>query len=291
MSTVISQQLKDIQLNTILDTGFFSAFTFSPAIHSHPCYEFIAAVSGEFHIETLSGEPIKMTPGKICLIPPGLHHGTIADGEDAEKLAVRFSYCGRGAETEYFDLFDGILGKITSPIIIDNGEKSVAIMKKLRDELCSNRLCGEVIVEAMLTEFYIETLRLICRGAENESREKSEAVVDSVHNRYYNIEMWFGKRFSENVTEEDLARELNLSKRQLSRNLREIYGMSFREKLCDVRVHNAVKLLTQTDSSVERIAAMVGYESPSGLYRAFERQLGMKISEFRAVGRCEREDK
>ena len=67
--------------------------------------------------------------------------------------------------------------------------------------------------------------------------------------------------------------------------------MSFREKLCDVRVHNAVKLLTRTDSSVERIAAMVGYESPSGLYRAFERHLGMKISEFRAVGRCEREDK
>ena len=131
-------------------------------------------------------------------------------------------------------------------------------MKNLRDELCSIRLCGEVIVEAMLTEFYIETLRLICRGAENESREKSEAVVDSVHNRYYNIEMWFGKRFSENVTEEDLARELNLSKRQLSRNLREIYGMSFREKLCDVRVHNAVKLLTRTDSSVERIAAASG---------------------------------
>ena len=46
MSTLISLQLKDIQLNTILDTGFFSAFTFSPTIHSHPCYEFIAAVSG-----------------------------------------------------------------------------------------------------------------------------------------------------------------------------------------------------------------------------------------------------
>ena len=282
MPIVINQQIRDIELNTVLDTGFFSTFTLSPAIHSHPCYEFIAAINGEFCVEPLSGDPIVMTPGKLCVIPPDYHHCTTARDQSPEKLAIRFSYRRAAADSELYELFDSMLGRIVSPILIDDGNVQVDIMKRLREELHSDHLFGSVMAETLLAEFYIETLRLICQADARNDRRKAAEISDSVHSRYYNIEMWFGKHFSESVTEEDLARELNLSKRQLSRNLREIYKMSFREKLCDVRVHNAAKLLSRTDSSVEKIAAMVGYESPSGLYRAFERQLGVKMSEFRA---------
>lgn len=280
IQTVFTIQINDIELNTIMDTGFFGAFTVSPAIHSHPCYEFIAAINGEFRVEPLSGDPIVMTPGAVCVIPPGFHHCTTAKGETPEKLAIRFKYCRVGTDGGIYDLFESALGRIREPIVIRNGQVPVGITERLRSELLSDKPCRDAMERSLLTELYIETLRLIC-DAPTDTQERQGDAADSVHSRYYNIEMWFGKHFNESVTEEDLAYELNLSKRQLSRNLREIYKMSFREKLCDVRVHNAAKLLSQTDSSVEKIAAMVGYESPSGLYRAFERQLGVKMSEFR----------
>lgn len=282
VQTVITLQIKDIELNTVMDTGFFGAYSVSPAIHSHPCYEFIAAINGKLFIESLSGEPIVIPPGTVCVIPPGFYHCTTAKGETPEKLAIRFNYRRVGADGGVYDLFDSALGRISSPVRLENGGVTVEIIERLRRELCSDKLCGEAMVESLFVQLYIETLRLICRSNDLHGlHERTTETADSVHSRYYNIEMWFGNHFSENVTEDDLARELSLSKRQLSRNLREIYGMSFREKLCDVRVHNAAKLLMQTDSPVEKIAALVGYESPSGLYRAFERQLGKKLSEYR----------
>ena len=78
-----------------------------------------------------------------------------------------------------------------------------------------------------------------------------------------------------------MAREIGLSKRQLSRVLRQIYNMSFREKLVDTRLHHAAKLLTRTDIPIEKIGYMIGYNTPSGFYTAFKKRFGVSGGEYR----------
>ena len=93
--------------------------------------------------------------------------------------------------------------------------------------------------------------------------------------------MWFADNFAKQITEDDLAAEVSISKRHLSRVLADIYGMSFREKLIEVRLHRAAQLLEQTEMNIDEIASAVGYRSFSGFHRAFVRYFGCTPYEYR----------
>ena len=93
--------------------------------------------------------------------------------------------------------------------------------------------------------------------------------------------MWFADHFAKQTTEEDLARDISLSPRQLSRVLSDIYGMSFREKLVEVRLHRAAQLLEQTEMNIDKVASSVGYLSFSGFHRAFVKFFGCTPFEYR----------
>ena len=92
---------------------------------------------------------------------------------------------------------------------------------------------------------------------------------DSKYSRYYRIEMWFAENLANQITEDDLAAEISLSSRQLSRVFSDIYGMSFKEKLIEIRLHRAAQLLEQTELNIDKVALAVGYLSFSGFHRAF----------------------
>lgn len=44
----LSTRVSDIEFQTVMDTGFFGNFAMTPAVHSHPYYEMIADIEGDF---------------------------------------------------------------------------------------------------------------------------------------------------------------------------------------------------------------------------------------------------
>jgi AraC-like DNA-binding protein len=78
-----------------------------------------------------------------------------------------------------------------------------------------------------------------------------------------------------------LAKKMNISKRQLSRILKQLFGTSFRQLLIDVRLNRAAQLLIETDASAEEIAAAVGYTSMSGFYSAFKDRFSISVGRYR----------
>jgi AraC-like DNA-binding protein len=115
----------------------------------------------------------------------------------------------------------------------------------------------------------------------DDEAEDDHISDDSKHLRYYRIEMWFTDNFAKPVTEDDLAREIAISKRHLSRVFNDIYGMSFKKKLIEVRLHRAVQLLEQTDLNAKEISTAVGYKSFSGFHRAFVKRFDSTPFEYR----------
>jgi AraC-like DNA-binding protein len=93
--------------------------------------------------------------------------------------------------------------------------------------------------------------------------------------------MWFADNFANRITEDDLAREVAISKRHLSRVFADIYGISFREKLIEIRLYRAAQLLEQTEMNIDEIALAVGYRSFSGFHRAFVNYFGCTPFEYR----------
>ena len=81
--------------------------------------------------------------------------------------------------------------------------------------------------------------------------------------------------YERQITPEDVADELHISVRQLSRILKKFHYMNFSTLLENVRIEKAKKYLETTSMSVEEIAYLSGYTNHYTFIRAFKRVVGV----------------
>lgn len=276
----LTTKIDDLELDMVMNTSTFFMFTLTPEYHSHPCYEMIAAVSGSFRVESLTGEVIEMHPGSVCIIPPDCFHATNSDLPDHEMVVMRFSYKRAAGAPEMFERFDSALKAVTSAARFDDCSRVTDLMLEIRDELFGGSISPRTVASTLMPTLYITLLRRI--SSVNSAPHKLTAdCEDNKQSRYFRIDRWLSEHHTQPVTADDLAQALNLSKRQLSRVLRDIYDMSFRDLLVEYRLYRAIKFLTRSDCSIDKIAALVGYSSPTGFRRAFIKRFGVTAGEYR----------
>lgn len=274
-------RFSDIEFHTVMDPSFKGFFYTTSGVHSHEYFELQAAIKGEYVIEFFEGKPIVMNKNSLCLIPPKCYHSTHSETQ-IEKFTMRFKYnqiCSDIDEKTIYESFNSILTNITAPVHI-NLDDSCSLFKSIREELLSDENYSELMARLYIGQIYLKLLRLL-DVYECEKRELNKQENDSNDSRYYAMELYFSKHYSEQITEASLAAQLGLSKRQTSRVFKTAYKMSFREKLIDVRMAKAAKMLAKTDIPIAEIAYMIGYTSISGFYVAFKRRFGISALEYR----------
>lgn len=271
-------QLGDIEIYTAPDMGFMGSFGVTPKIHSHPYYEIIVVIEGRLRICVLDDADIELEKGNLCVIPPNCYHSTNAYEGQAKMLAIRFSYGRVNGDGRIYEDFCRALERVHEPACFDTPENMSAVLLELRHEMTKKDRAWEYMCRSLLERLYIDVFRLLSSDSVSASGFISD---DSKHSRYYRIEMWFADNFAKQITEDDLASEISISKRHLSRVFADIYGMSFRDKLIEVRLHRAAQLLEQTEKNIEEISSAVGYRSFSGFHRAFVRYFDCTPYEYR----------
>ena len=83
------------------------------------------------------------------------------------------------------------------------------------------------------------------------------------------------------ISVEDLAADMNLSRVQLYRKVKAVTGSSPVELLRNARLNRAYQLLLTTDKSVSEVAYMVGFTAPSYFTKCFKDEYGMLPGEVR----------
>ena len=78
-----------------------------------------------------------------------------------------------------------------------------------------------------------------------------------------------------------IARELNVSKRQLQREL-QTRGYSFKQLADEVRRDLAISYLEEKQKSIGEITFMLGYSEPANFGRSFKKWTGTTPGEYRA---------
>jgi AraC-like DNA-binding protein len=82
---------------------------------------------------------------------------------------------------------------------------------------------------------------------------------------------------------DDLAAYMNLSRTQLYRKVKAVTGSSPVELLRTTRLKRAYELLLTTDKSVSEVAYAVGFSAPSYFTKCFKDEYGMVPGEVRKV--------
>lgn len=79
-----------------------------------------------------------------------------------------------------------------------------------------------------------------------------------------------------------LEKELHVSKYYISHTMSSKLKMGFNDYINSLRVSNACKYLLKTDKSITQISDLVGFNTMRTFNRAFQKQMGMTPSQYRA---------
>lgn len=91
------------------------------------------------------------------------------------------------------------------------------------------------------------------------------------------------KRLSKPPSVQELTRIAKMSRYQLDRRMRSVFGLVTGQWLIKIRLDAAQRLLQETDLPIVSIALHAGYSDQSAFTRQFHRATGLAPSDFRAA--------
>ncbi len=271
-----STTLDNVRIHSLWDTVYSGQSQLTPALHSHFNHEVQVCTQGDFLIEPELGSAITMRENDVCLIPREILHASCPGGADSQKLALRFYIEELTAGVPFFDLYNLLRTRLDtqgSPIQV-HSPQITALLGQIHTELYDSGENAGAVLELLLIQFFSALFRTLITNTPTATAGVLIGM-DNQNARAFKIETFFSKRYAEQVVEEDLARYLNLSLRQTTRDIQRLYGVTFREKLIQIRMRQAATLLLRTEMSVSEVAAAVGYTSTSGFFATFRKRYGL----------------
>ena len=246
-------------------------------LHSHSYYEVQVLQKGSCNIKA-HDQNVLVSEGEMIIIRPGsLHVPAIQLSDSLEKhaLALRVEKCS--GEEGYFDFFKNILDKHAmstlkvSKELMDNvvlffSLRPTSIQETFRVNLTAHEVLYGIF--ATFEDFVSDNLLTNNEGIV--LREHEEALLDVLVNSPIQL------------TLPDIAERLGYSVRQVQRFIQKKYGMPYIIMLRTRKIDSIKKLLVdEPDIPVSEIAARVGYNSETSLYRDFKKHVGCTPCEYR----------
>lgn len=264
------------------DGGFLNSSRLVSHAHNHAGIELIAVYNGISGL-CIDNESYLLNDGEILFIPAGIYHANDMSVQEGERFCFRVYLSGKRKINSPHPLYD-LLIALKQPLKLYEPEL-MPILSHIRAEMNNPAASSQEMITALLTQCFILLLRLA--GANTAMQDTDQQLRNKrlIEERMKKIDIFFSRRYMQQVTLSDLASELYVSATHTNRILRTFYGRSFSEKLRDTRLQQARILLTQTDYSANRVAQEIGYISPAGFYSAFRAAFGMTPTEFRKCTR------
>jgi AraC-like DNA-binding protein len=161
---------------------------------------------------------------------------------------------------------------------------SIAPVLRLMGEEVARRGPGYVeMINGLAAKLIIDTARavspreLVGQAPQPAYRSIAEGLVRTAeHYLRDNLERSFKVR--------DIAAQVNLSERQLTRVLRKYTGTSILDYLTTLRIERAAELLLSSDLPIKQVAADVGYPDTHYFTTLFGRRTGRTPAAFRESG-------
>jgi len=260
------------------DYGFLTSTTVLNRAHNHAAIELIAVSSGECCIRT-QDSTYKCGRNSVLLIPCGVYHSNVKTAAPPERYSFRI-YMENTPEKDSFTPLYERLTSMDQPLQLEI-PALIPIITAMHGELLRPGAASGDMIEALLAQCFIILLRNIAaenRDTEAETPSRRKTLTEDRSKR---IDRFFSLRYAEAVTLQDLADYIYTSPTQTNRILLSRYGCSFREKLRETRLNQAIFLLEMTTLSAGEIAQQIGYKSPPSFFEAFRKAFGMTPGEYR----------
>lgn len=265
-----------------------------PDIHAHTYFQICYVLKGACtHIA--HGKRAALTRGDLFSIPPMCAHRL-------ETIP------GQHAEIVHIDFLPKLLDRRMSGLLDMDSFVDFALIQpfvQFQDRLLPKlnlSAGGRRLVEQLVTEMLEEYTRrpegypliiksnlqklLVIAGREFLQYMQVSGEHQLVHLHREHLEQALGyidAHFRENMKLQDAAAKAVMSPSHFSAVFKLIKGTTFVEYVNEIRLNEAMKLLTEhPDWSVERISEEAGFNHMGHFYRMFKRKLGVTPAQYRS---------
>ena len=221
-----------------IQPGFFEHQNVTTSLHRHQYAEVQLVEQGS--VEYLIGDQhITAKAGELVVIPAMTFHKCYPPAEPVR--CIPFQLDKDFSEPAVYPSIPGIFTKLLEEINHTKHTEDCGRISAYLTQICSIFLCSK--------------------------RQKFLPVQD----KRFIIHEFFSHNYEKNISLADIARELNLSPRQTERLIIKYTGNTFRQELSRQRIEAARHLLATEELPLEEVAALVGYRSYSGFWKALNK--------------------
>lgn len=275
---LLETEISDIRLSIIADKGGYHlservnverGASAVMELHQHSFYEFFFVPSGDITIVTEEESNVYQNRGII--IPPRFNHYTIISAKRGYCLVFALEYLPKKDENLYEYITQKLNGGMTVLPITD--ELSF-YMEKLTECILEDSEGEEASHVAALV--FLSIFKLL------DAPKKKKNVSNIKYRNYVSIlDTYISRHYKEKIKITDIADELHLCSKQVSRIIYKEYGAPLSQVVHRRRLSIACMLLKNTSIDINQIALSVGYEYENYFFRLFKDTYGMTPMEYR----------
>ncbi len=245
-------------------------------LHNHSYVEMFACLEGKISINTAGGQTFELFSGDIAMVPTAVEHFKAPETLPDTRW-VGMGFICREVQGDFKnDLYGSFSGIMDYHSVIVY--KNVPHLCRLVDLCHQQKNVKEISSVLSLIAELIKLPKAEDRHADNnvENTQKSKNI-----DRLLKLDDIINTNFTRDFTNKEIAEELFISERQLSRIVTKNYGQPLRIIIMKKRLDIAAELLLTTGDSVEYIAESVGFKNKNSFHREFKKRFGMTPLSYR----------
>lgn len=244
--------------------------------HNHFNYEIIFVEKGDILFETETSKDI-LSDNSIVLIPKNSLH-LLRFEPHCKYYAIGFSYKITQLKDKLLDSFEKFDPLFNSGIIVQQLKSNNVFSRlvlEISDYLKNTRTFSYLIIQSLLQQFMLHLYECLGNTASAQSND-----IQIVSNFSFALNQKINN-VRDNSKLKDIAKELFISERQLSRIIKKQYGVSFTERKHQLRVESAKQLLKTTNLSIEKISEHVAFYDTATFIKQFTKRVGISPAQYR----------
>lgn len=166
-----------------------------------------------------------------------------------------------------FDEFTDI-ASLNSPICLNNMHLFKNDVHAIVEEFESQKIYSSVLISGMLKQLIIKIIRQISSATDTKSKIKP--ILEYIRLNY-----------DKDITNRSLAEIANYHPNYVNLLMKSYTGNTLRSYIIELRLNEALKLLLNTDESIEAVALHVGFKNPTHFCNTFKKKYGTSPSNYR----------
>lgn len=248
-------------------------------VHWHDAQEIIVPLEGRCAV-TAQGADYLLEPGDFFLIPPGELHA-MSDPEPGARFVFLIDlepFCHQTGFLQVRSLLSQPI-RISPSVCPEIYERIITLFMEIVSLYWGGSPSWHLSICARMLEIYACYADYRLAGAV--PRAETPRENPDLGKKFDRLLEFLQNNYSKELSLEEAARRLGVSKYYFTRVFRSRMGQTFSEYLTYLRIRSAEELLKNRDVSVADVCAACGYDSVSSFNRNFRKLKGCSPTEFR----------